>query len=367
MSILFAENLINRLHLKNRFVRSATYEAMAKPDGACSDALSRCLTGLARGGVGLIITGYAYVHKSGKASPLQMAIDRDDVVPAMRQLTGQVHKYGGKVALQLSHAGGHTRAQWSLEPLLAPSPFKNLYGETTRELSRLEISEIGDAFVKGGKRAQRAGFDAIQLHAAHGLLFNQFLSPAWNKRSDIYGGSLENRARFLLETCSRLRQSLGRDYPILVKLNSEDFMEKGFTLDEAVWVSERLGDVGVDAIEVSGGSRYSGAKTHIRSNISEAGDEAYFADNARRIKVATRLLVMLVGGIRSFDLAEKLVQAGTADYISMSRPLIREPDLINRWKSGDKSKAKCISDNGCFVEVFRGEPLRCIITEKKPI
>lgn len=348
------------MNLSNRFVRSATYESRAAEDGRCTPELANFMAEVAKGGTGLVITGHAYVLKNGKAGPGQTGIYSDDLVPDLRMIPQRVHEHGSSVALQLSHAGGNTRPDWLSGPMLAPSEFRSLHGEKGRAMSASEINEVIDAFVLAGLRAKQAGFDAVELHASHGQLLHQFISPFWNRRTDAYGGNPEKRSRVLAEICSGLRKVLGEGYPIIVKLSSEDFMDGGLKVEDSAWIARHLCAAGISAIEVTGGSRYPGDIPHIRSNIASEKDEAYFAGNALKIRKQVAVPIILVGGIRSFDVAERLVKNGSADCIAMCRPFICEPYLVNRWKSGDRSRARCVSDNRCFFESYKTPPLRCM-------
>ena len=204
------------------------------------------------------------------------------------------------------------------------------------------------------------------MHAAHGYLISQFLSPPYNTRQDNYGGSLENRARMLLEVFEAARSAVGSAFGIMVKINSEDFMDGGFTVGEMLAVSAMLEDRGIDAIEMSGGTVRS--RDYSASRMGKAAlveGEAYYIAAARRYKEKIRVPLMLVGGIRSYGAAERLVAEGTADYISLCRPLIAEPDLINRWKSGDREPSACKSDNLCFKPGREGRGVRCVVREKQ--
>jgi 2,4-dienoyl-CoA reductase-like NADH-dependent reductase (Old Yellow Enzyme family) len=360
MPALFEQTRINHLTLDNRFIRSATWEARATPEGRCTDELVAFTVELAKGGVGLIVMGHAAVLPNGAGTPRQSAIYRDDMAEALGEIPPLVHRHGSRVALQLSHAGGHTRSDWIQGRIMAPSAFKNAYREAAEEMSPAQIGEVVQAFGAAAGRAKKAGFDAVQIHGAHGYLVNQFLSPLWNRRRDAYGGALENRARFLFDVYGDMREAVGSDYPILIKLTSEDFIEGGFTLDEAVWVAKALAAMGIDGIEVSGGSRYADpSHWHIRTKIARARQEAYFADNAQRIRREAAVPIIVVGGIRSWEVAEALVESGKADYIALSRPLICEPHLVNRWRSGDRSRSRCVSDNQCLKPGYEGRPVAC--------
>jgi 2,4-dienoyl-CoA reductase-like NADH-dependent reductase (Old Yellow Enzyme family) len=364
VSVLFEKTILNGMPLNNRFVRSATWEARATEEGGCTPELLEFTVDLARGGVGLVIMGHAFVLPNGKATPRQTGIYTDDFIDELSRISPQVHCHGSKVALQISHSGVHTRHEWSHKPLVGPSPFKNLFDETAKEMTISEIKETITAYGAAARRAKQAGFDAVEIHGAHGYLVNQFLSPFWNKREDAYGGNIEHRARFLFEVYDAIRSEVGEGFPVLIKLSSGDMMENGFTIDEAVWVAENLVARGIDAIEVSGGSRYSKAD-HVRQGIAREDQEAYFAPRAARIKEAVDVPVILVGGIRSFKVAEQITGKGTADYVALSRPLICEPHLVSQWKSGDHSRSLCRSDNLCLEPGYQGEPIFCVVQEKK--
>ena len=366
MAKLFETTAINTMNLKNRFVRSATWEGMSTDEGRCTKELVEFTAELARGGVGLIVMGHAYVQENGKATPRQTGIYRDDLIDSLRLIPEEVHKYGAKVAMQLSHSGGNTNREWIPLPIIGPSSATNRFGNKVREMTLEEIEGMVEAFGRAARRCIGAGFDAIQIHSAHGYLSNQFLSPYWNKRKDAYGGPIEHRARLLFEITERIRKEVGKDVPLLVKINSEDFVEGGLSLFETIWVCKRLSAMGIDAIEVSGGCREAGENLMpVRRGIKKVDDEAYFLKQAGSIKEAISVPVILVGGIRSFEVAGQIISDGKADYIALSRPLIREPHLIERWRSGDRFKAKCLSDNQCLDAAYGGNPVHCVVEKAK--
>jgi 2,4-dienoyl-CoA reductase-like NADH-dependent reductase (Old Yellow Enzyme family) len=224
-----------------------------------------------------------------------------------------------------------------------------------------DIRNIVTSFADAARRAKASGFDGVQLHAAHGYLLNQFLSPAFNRRRDEYGGSLENRVRIVLEALRAIQETVGDDFPILVKMNSRDFVENGLTLEDSLQAASLLADAGIDAIELSGGSVASGKLSPSRVGIDSEEKEAYFRGEASAFKERIRVPLILVGGIRSLETAERLLGDGVADYISLCRPFICEPDLINRWESGDRRKAACLSDNGCFKPAREGNGISCVV------
>jgi 2,4-dienoyl-CoA reductase-like NADH-dependent reductase (Old Yellow Enzyme family) len=223
-----------------------------------------------------------------------------------------------------------------------------------------DVEDIVRCFGSAARRAKEAGFDGIELHAAHGYLFSQFLSPAFNHRKDTYGGSISNRARALAEAVRAVRSSVGGNYPLIVKMNGNDYAEGGMTDQDSVSVAKILAEKGIDGIEVSGGLLTSRTRGPSRTGIESEEQEAYFSREARMIKKETGLTVILVGGIRSMAVAENIVEDGTADFIAMSRPFIREPDLVNRWKNGDCVKSTCISDNRCFRPALTGKGIYCV-------
>ena len=346
--------------LKNRFVRSATCEWMAEQDGACTRRLVDMMVQLAEGEVGLIITGHAYVQKNGRASPWQLGIYKDQLIPGLSEMTDAVHRVGGKIIVQLAHAGPHADPRLIGETLYAPSAFAGAQNSLCKEMTHQDIRDLAAAFGSAAKRAKAAGFDGIQIHAAHGYLLSQFLSPAYNRRKDRYGGGIENRTKILREVLQGIRKNVGKNYPVLIKMNCRDFIKDGLELEDSLRAGAMLKEEGVDAIELSGGIRESGKLNPSRTKILTAKNEAYFKTEAFAFKKEIDLPLVLVGGIRSFHVAEQLVGADIADYVSMSRPFIREPDLIKRWKSGDLKNAACLSDNKCKPPRISGKGLSCV-------
>ena len=355
MSILFEASHIAGLELKNRLVRSATAEKMSDEDGRPEQAMIDLYTELARGGVGLIITGHAFVHGSGKAHPTMMGVHRDDLISSLRALSEVVHREGGGkrsggnkrsgMVMQINHAGRQTSEETIGRTPVAPSPVPRVKGGARpHELTEAEIEELVVAFGRAAGRAKEAGFDGVQLHGAHGYLINQFCSPASNWRRDRWGGSSARRLRFLEEVAAAVRDEVGNDYPLLIKLGIQDSVRDGLTLDDGVEIVRHLADWGIDAVEISCGM----GMTSSRKDILKPEDEAYFLPQARRAREATALPLILVGGLRSLEVMETILEEGTADFISMSRPLIREPDLPNQWLEGRTEPAACISCNSCW-------------------
>ncbi len=364
MSRLFTPGTINGMVLKNRFVRSATYEAMADIDGTAKDTLLNYMADLAQGGIGLIITGHAHVTLEGQAGPKQMGIYSDALIDSLKQVALAVHEYGGVVAVQLAHAGMRGIGKEAFAPL-GPS---DVIEKDIKKASAMTVDDIKRTVQAFGDAAQRAvisGFDAVEIHAAHGYLLSQFLSPYYNKRDDDYGGRLENRARFLMEVYQEIRQRVGKSYPVMVKINSEDFLEGGFTVDEMITVAGILERLGMDAIEMSGGTFESGKLIPSRGGTSKSEDkEVYYRKAAQAAKEKLGIPLILVGGFLTYALAEDVIKSGVADYIALSRPLIREPHLVKRWAESDRAKASCISCNRCFLTLGTKEALHCAQDKK---
>jgi 2,4-dienoyl-CoA reductase-like NADH-dependent reductase (Old Yellow Enzyme family) len=365
MSKMFEDSEINGMKLSNRFVRSATWEGMAADDGACTPKLIDLMAALAEGGVGLIISSHTYVSPEGQASPWQLGIYRDELVPGLESMTKAVHEKGGKIVMQLAHAGYFAFAKLTGQPPLAPSDVDGFAKGPRRKMTVADIQNVVDAYGAAAKRAQHAGFDAVQIHSAHGYLLSQFLSPAFNQRNDQYGGDISNRAQALIEVLQSVRSAVGKDYPVLVKMNCQDFIDNGLALEDSLQVGAMLAENGIDAIELSGGVLIGGKLSPSRMGIKTEEKEAYFQQDAIAFKKQVDVPLILVGGNRSFQVAERLVDQGVADYISISRPLIREPDLINRWKAGDRSRATCLSDNLCFGPGGKGQGIYCVTEERQ--
>ncbi|GAG83198.1 unnamed protein product, partial [marine sediment metagenome] len=243
---------IGNLLIKNRFVRSATFERRATEDGSVTDELLQFYKTLAEGGAGLIIIGFAYVHSNGQAFPDQIALDRDELVPGLKKLSDIIHEHGDncKVMAQIGHCG---RESYFLETTIDPSGIEEpMTNNKPRAMTIKEIEEIIEAFAQAAKRVKEAGFDGVQIHAAHGYLLSEFLSPHTNKRTDDYGGSTEKRIRIVEKIYKRAVELVGPDFPILIKMNGSDFLEDGLKIEESKIIAEKFSKLGFDAIEISG-------------------------------------------------------------------------------------------------------------------
>jgi 2,4-dienoyl-CoA reductase-like NADH-dependent reductase (Old Yellow Enzyme family) len=358
---LFSQIKIGTLELKNRLVRSATAERLAsEPVGRATPALAGLYRQLARGGVGLIITGHAYVTPEGKSHPEMLSAHCDQMIPGLKMLADAVHAEGGRIAVQINH-GGRLCDPACTPQMVAPSAVPTPSGNPPREMTPAEIVAAVDAFGHAARRAQLAGMDAVQLHGAHGYLIGQFLSPHTNRRSDRWGGDFERRLRFLAAVCEAVRGQVGAKYPVLIKLGMMDNVDRvpdGLTAKDGARIAARLADLGLDAVEVSGG--YGGGQSDFNSRrgVRSKAPEAYFRTLGRHAKAATHLPVILVGGLRSRAVMDDVLAAGDADLISFSRPLIREPDLPNRLRTGEAVASACISGRRCWAEGL-GQGIRC--------
>jgi 2,4-dienoyl-CoA reductase-like NADH-dependent reductase (Old Yellow Enzyme family) len=364
MSILFDSVNIGNMTIRNRFVRSATYDGCAEKNGHVSQKQNKLFEELARGGVGLIIIGITYVHSSGQISPFQNSLSSDDCVPGFRRLSEIVHREGARIAVQLFHAGRETAKTFKPQQkqALAPSLVTDdpHFQAPHRAMTEEEIWEVVRAFGDASRRAREAGLDAVQLHAAHAYLLSQFLSPFTNRRADQWGGSLENRLRLHQEIYRDMRAKAGGDYPILVKIGVEDSFPGGLAFHEGKRAAQYFAEWGLDALEISSGLRGRGYENaEFRPGINQLDREAYFREWCRDIKGSVNVPVMMVGGLRTFELMEEVVQNQEADFISLCRPLIREPGIINDWKNKDRHRATCISCNKCFDGLLKGEGLHC--------
>lgn len=342
MKNLFDKTKLSGIDMENRFVRAATWEAMADKKGYLTDELMKVYEDLAKGGVGLILTGYAFVIKDEQPNPGMMGIYDDSFIDDYKKITEMVHNNNSKIILQIAYGGSQTNYNIGTREIWGPSAVEHKFTRVTpKEMTKEEIDKLIKAFGDASLRAKKAGFDGVELHGAHGYLLSQFLNPYYNRRKDEYGGSIENRARIIFEIYEEVRNQVGKDYPVLIKINCSDFSDEGLTFEESKYVVKELSKKGIDAIEVSGGKP-------IRSKVHSADTESYFRTYAQEIAREVDVPVILVGGNKSLEVMEDILETTEIEYFSLSRPLLREPDLINRWKKGDRDKAKCVSCSKCF-------------------
>ena len=357
---------IRKLEIKNRFVRSATYEGLATEEGEITDRLINFYKTLSEGGVGLIITSYAFVQQSGRANEKQIGVYKDEFIPGLQRLADIIHEHGEgcKVALQLVHAG---RQSFHVKENVAPSAvLEKFSNRMPREMSTNEIEETIEGFAQAARRAKEAGFNGVQLHGAHGYLISEFLSPYTNKRTDQYGGNTKKRLKFVELIYRRSRELVGDDFPILIKMNCDDFLEGGISLTESKKITNLLSNIGYDAIEISScmwetvkrkKNEIGWKSTFIpesRMSVGSINEPAYHLPYAKEIKEGINIPLILVGGVNSIDLVEEILNKGDADFVSFSRPLIREPNLPNRWMKGiGSSTVECDYCNNCLMTLAK--------------
>jgi 2,4-dienoyl-CoA reductase-like NADH-dependent reductase (Old Yellow Enzyme family) len=276
-------------------------------------------------------------------------IHDDELIPDLAALTAAVHQAGGRIAAQINH-GGMQCSRQTVSQTIAPSAIDAPFlSQAARQMTANEIASVVKAYADAARRARQAGFDAVQIHGAHGYLISQFLSPLVNRRTDEWAGDLRGRIRFLEAVCAAVREEIGPDYPVFIKLGMIDAVEGGLTAEDGAQVVAALAAMDLDGIEISGGIG-GGESLNTRAGIRSEADEAYFRPLARRARPRTPLPIALVGGLRSRKVMEDVLHAGDADFISVSRPLICEPDLPNQLRRGLQERASCISGNRCWPD-----------------
>jgi 2,4-dienoyl-CoA reductase-like NADH-dependent reductase (Old Yellow Enzyme family) len=335
---------------------------MADNEGRPQPRLGALYRELGLGEVGLIITGHMYVHPSGHAHEAMTGIYEDALIPDLALLADSVHQAGGRVVVQINHGG--MQCDPALVPeMLAPSAtnFEHL-DAPAREITDDEIHNMIEAYAEAGRRVREAGFDGVQIHAAHGYLISEFLSPLVNKRDDSWGGDPARRMQFLRAVSKKVREKIGSDFPMLIKLGMMDGIDGGLTVEGGAEIVGELSAMGFDAIEISGGVGRGSFNT--RKGIRSPDREAFFLPLAEYAKEATDLPIILVGGFRSRPVMEQVLESGVADFISMCRPLISEPDLPNRLHQGIQTKSRCLSSNNCWPK-NRTEGIACKCPHEK--
>lgn len=351
MKSLFQPVSVGPMVVKNRFVRSATQDFLGQEDGAISDAEVALYENLAINDVGLIITAHAYVSRPlGKASVRQNAIYDDRFIDGYRRLRDAVRPYGSKLVVQISHAGRQSSPELNggYTPKGPSAIVDGSTGIMPEEWTGDEIQQLVNDFVAAMDRVKRSGADGVQLHIAHGYALSQFISPFTNRRTDEWGGSLENRTRILREILQKGRQIVGGHFPVFAKLNSTDGFSgpEYLSLADVCAIAKMLANNGVDALEISGGIREAkGAMS--RPNVFSPDQEAYFLPAAKEISRHVSIPLILVGGLRSRPVMESILREGAIDLFAMSRPFIADPSLVVRMQNGEL-KGSCVSCNACF-------------------
>ena len=390
MSRLFTPARINRLELRNRIIRAAAFEGMS-PEGQPSDELIAYHRKVAAGGAAMSSVAYVSVSEDGRTYGHQMCMQRDGVATGLKALTDAVHAEGAAAAIQLGHCGYFADRKVTGHRPIAPSRVFCTYGLSyPRAMTGNDIARVIADFATSARLAREAGFDAIELHAGHGYLLSQFLSPFNNRRKDEFGGDLESRLRFPLGVVRAVREAVGPDYPLLAKTNLRDGFSGGLDIDEAIEVHRAFEREGLDALILSGGHvakmpwyvmrgerpiremvrgepklwRKTGLFLFGRTMVKPFEfEEGYFLEDSRRIREAVELPLVVVGGIRRRAMMEAVLDEGF-EFVSMARPLIMEPDLPNKMMRGEAEESQCEPCNKCIAVMDQGG-IRCVLREER--
>lgn len=376
------------LKLKNAFIRSAAYEGMAD-QGIPNQKLIEHHVAMARGDVALTTVSYGAVSADGRTFNDQMYIN-DRSLKVLKVLAREVHSAGGKVSLQLTHCGYFSKNKDLVYPL-APSKVFNEYGALSgiifsKAMKRVDMELVAGDFAEAARRTREAGFDAVEIHMGHGYLLSQFLSPRTNKRKDAYGGSIENRARFPLEVFKAVRTAVGKEFPVLVKLNLSDGIRGGFSLEDCKYVSRELEKAGCDALVLSGGFTSKSPFYLMRGKVPLGGmirngsslaekitmavfgpliikaykfTPNFFLDQASEIRKAVNMPLVYLGGVDSKSGIEEILEAGF-EFIAIARALIHDPGFLIKLRENQLEKTECNRCNKCVVEMDRGG-VRCVL------
>ena len=344
-----------RLELAGRLVRAPVWSGTADENGFVTDKTVEFYETLTGNGLGLIITGFSFISANSRAVPRMMGAASDEFLPGLSRLVAAVHARGDKIALQIAHCGLNAMPSFDPDGLIYGPSLIALTGVTQgekagrlhkgnaqimRSLTRWQIDQIIEDFTAAAERAAEAGFDAVEVHGAHHYLISEFLSPAFNKRTDVYGGGSRQRTRFAVDVVGSIRKALP-GMPIIFRLNCEDFTTGGITLEDSKTAAAQVAEAGADVISVSGNNP-------TRTRIVKREKEAYFREQARLIREACGVPVIVTGGIRSPESVVDILENKCADLVGIGRPLIRTPDLPARWREGNFEPYDCISCNSCM-------------------
>ncbi|MCH4890184.1 NADH:flavin oxidoreductase [Acidaminobacter sp. JC074] len=342
---VFKKNKLGSIELKNRFVRSAAGSGVASKEGFVTYEVKDWYRKVASGGAGLLITEMMTVWDDSNFPEYYLRVDDDKYIKGLKELADISHSYRSGIVAQIGNYGSLLHWEPNKIPV-GPSNVKDAIScIEPHALSEIEINDLVNYFIEAAKRVKEADFDGVQVHAAHGFLLNKFINPYYNNRKDRYGGSTENRSRIIVEIVDGIKKACGKDFLVLLKLNSDDYVNEsyGFKFDEARKVASYLSNKGFDGYEITSG--LAGGRISPARPLDE---EAYNLKHAKIISEENNLPVILVGGIRSLTLAEKILNETSINSIGMTRALTYKPDLINEWMNGEQV-SKCIACNKCFV------------------
>ncbi len=384
--VVFGSARLGPITLKNRIIKAATFEGRS-PRGVVTDDLIAFHRRVAAGGAAMTTVAYLAVSPDGRTDRHCVVLG-DEAVPGLRRLTEAVHADGTAVAAQIGHAGPVANARSNRSPSIGPSRRMSAGGTVTRAVSVDDIARITDDYRRGAANAAAAGFDCVEVHIGHNYLLSAFLSPRLNRRTDQWGGSLVNRARFPRQVVLAVREAVGNDVAVTAKLNMADGVPGGFWLEESLEFARMLEEDGaIDALELTGGSSLSNpmylfrgevplrefAATQpalLRIGLRAVGsrflreypfEEAYFLPYARQFLASLSMPLVLLGGVDRLDTVEGAVAEGFS-FVAMARALLREPDLVSRWEKGVADDGLCIHCNKCMPTIYSGT--RCVLVEE---
>ena len=385
----FAPAQLGPVTIRNRFVKAATFEGMA-PKNVVTDRLIDYHRAVAAGGVGMTTLAYCAVSPDGRGAPGEIIV-RDEAVEGLQRFTDAIHALGAAASIQLGHAGP-VAAGIGMRGLAPSRVFAPQAVKFTRPATDDDLARITDDFASAARRAVGAGFDAVELHFGHGYLISSFLSPKLNKRSDRWGGSVENRARLARQVAQRVRDAVGDRAAVIAKLNMADGVKGGLGVEESIEVARLLeGDGALDALELTGGSSFQnpmylfkgpapveemaavfppllrvGLKLTAKKFFKEYPyEEAYFLPMARQFRAALGMPLILLGGINKLETVRAALAEGFA-FAAMGRALLREPDLVARWQKGEAADALCIHCNKCMPTIYRGTHCVLVPPDQRP-
>lgn len=350
---LFEETKIGKLCLKNRLWRSATWLAMADTNGHVTEAVKRQYKKLSEGGIGSIIVEFTNILEEERTYPGILSISSDKHIDGLKGLTEIIHRNSVNAFIQLGYGGSTTSIPSDDRVILGPSAVKNPQsGITPVAMTEEDIEKVLEGMGQAALRAKKAGFDGVQIHAAHAYLFSQFLSPYFNRREDKYGGSIENRGRIIVESLKRIKAFVGSDFPVLIKMHCDDeWDEHGLSVSDSLYLAKELDKHGIDAIEFSGGNiDPKTANSALKTKLQKVEKQSYYKDQVTEIGAQLSVPVILVGGNRNVELMETILNSSNIAYFSLSRTLHSEPDLPNKWKANPEYIPRCVSCNNCWAE-----------------
>lgn len=361
---LFQRGKIGNLTLKNRIVMPAMGTSLATSTGEASDEIIKYYEERAKGGCGLIITEITRIdNETGVGMPNQLSAMEGKHVPKLERLARAVHKHDSKIFLQLHHPGRQNRSDLiEGRQIAAPSPIPcKTIGEIPREMTTEEVEGLVKKFIVGAKIAQTAGIDGVELHGAHGYLIGQFMSPLTNKRNDKYGGSFMNRMRFVTEIIMGIRYICGPNFPISVRIDGDEFVEGGITLEEAIKIARYLESIGIDALNVSSGT-YESAATIIEPISYPEGWKKHLS---KSIKEHVKIPVIACNAIKTPEIAEKLLKEKDCDFVALGRAQLADPNWGNKAREErEKEIRPCIACLNCIEAIMNGTSIKCAVNPK---